>query len=81
MREKVTGKPRVAEVIEVGHFVEGAIQVRPMFTLIKQGVRPVWRVDSWNSNFQEQLKKDGVNLGESAAEISFDEQPHERTRK
>jgi pilus assembly protein CpaF len=81
MREKSTGKPRVAEVIEVGHFVEGAIQVRPMFTLIKQGVRPVWRVESWNSNFQEQLKKDGVNLGESAAELTFDEQPNDRTRK
>jgi pilus assembly protein CpaF len=80
-REKATGKPRVAEVIEVGHFVEGAIQVRPMFTLIKQGVRPVWRVDSWNSNFQEQLKKDGVNLGESAAELTFDDQPNDRNRK
>jgi pilus assembly protein CpaF len=70
VREKVTGKPRIAEVVEVGHFVEGAIQVRPMFTLIKQGIRPVWRVDSWNSNFAEQLKKDGVALGESAKEIT-----------
>jgi hypothetical protein len=73
IREKGTGRPRVAEVIEVGHFVEGQIQVRPMFTLIKQGVRPVWRVDSWNSNFGEQLKKDGVNLGDSAQEITLPE--------
>jgi pilus assembly protein CpaF len=80
-REKATGKPRVAEVIEVGHFVEGTIQVRPMFTLIKQGVRPVWRVDSWNSNFQEQLKKDGVNLGEAPAELTFDENSTDRNRK
>jgi pilus assembly protein CpaF len=71
IREKGTGRPRVAEVIEVGHFVEGQIQVRPMFTLIKQGVRPVWRVDSWNSNFSEQLKKDGVNLGDAAHEITL----------
>jgi pilus assembly protein CpaF len=71
IREKGTGRPRVAEVIEVGHFVEGQIQVRPMFTLIKQGVRPVWRLDSWNSNFAEQLKKDGVNLGDSAREITL----------
>lgn len=71
IREKATGKPRIAEIIEVGHFVEGVIQVRPMFTLIKQGVRPVWRVDSWNSNFQEQLKADGIHLGESASEITF----------
>jgi len=73
IREKGTGRPRVAEVIEVGHFVEGQIQIRPMFTLIKQGVRPVWRVDSWNSNFAEQLKKDGVNLGDSAHEITLPE--------
>jgi pilus assembly protein CpaF len=75
VREKGTGKPRVAEVIEVGHFVEGAVQIRPMFTLIKQGVRPVWRVDSWNSNFAEQLKNDGVNLGDSPKEITFGDPP------
>jgi hypothetical protein len=46
-----------------------------MFTLIKQGVRPVWRVDSWNSNFAEQLKNDGVNLGDSPKEITFGDPP------
>jgi pilus assembly protein CpaF len=71
IREKGTGKPRIAEVVEVGHFVEGAIQVRPMFTLIKQGARPLWRVDSWSSNFDEQLKADGIHLGESPQEITF----------
>jgi len=81
IREKSTGKPRIAEIIEVGHFVEGAIQIRPMFTLIKQGVRPVWRVDSWNSNFQEYLKKDGINLGESGGEISVDEVVTDRPRR
>lgn len=74
IREKGTGRPRIAEVIEVGHFIEGQIQIRPMFTLIKQGVRPVWRVDSWNSNFSEQLKRDGVNLGDSAYEMTFPEE-------
>jgi pilus assembly protein CpaF len=71
IREKATGKPRIAEIVEVGHFVEGAIQVRPMFSLIKQGARPIWRVDSWSSNFDEQLKADGIHLGESPQEISF----------
>jgi pilus assembly protein CpaF len=71
IRQQSTGKPRIAEIIEVGHFVEGTIQVRPMFSLIKQGQRPVWRVDSWTSNFDEQLKADGVNLGESPQEITF----------
>jgi pilus assembly protein CpaF len=71
IREKSTGKPRIAEVIEVGHFVEGQIQIRPMFSLIKQGQRPVWRVDSWTSNFDEQLKADGIHLGDSPQEITF----------
>jgi pilus assembly protein CpaF len=81
IREKATGKPRIAEIIEVGHFVEGVIQVRPMFTLIKQGVRPVWRVDSWNSNFAEQLKNDGVNLGDSPAELTLGEGGAEPTKE
>jgi hypothetical protein len=44
-----------------------------MFTLVKQGVKPVWRVDSWNSNFAEQLKNDGVTLGDSPPEITLAE--------
>ena len=70
-REKGTGKPRVGEIIEVGHFVEGVIQVRPMFTLIKTGKNPVWRVDSWTSTFDEILASDGIYLGDSAQEITF----------
>lgn len=70
-REKETGKPRVGEIIEVGHFVEGVIQVRPMFTLVKTGERPVWRVDSWSSTFDEILAADGLFLGDAPPEISF----------
>ncbi|RME61530.1 MAG: CpaF family protein [Candidatus Dadabacteria bacterium] len=70
-REKGSGKPRVGEVIEVGHFVEGAIQVRPMFTMIKTGEKATWRVDSWSSAFDEILAKDGIYLGDSPPEITF----------
>lgn len=70
-REKGTGKPRVGEIIEVGHFVEGVIQVRPMFTQIKTGEKPVWRVDSWSSSFDDILSEDGIFLGDSAQEITF----------
>lgn len=70
-REKGSGKPRVGEVIEVGHFVEGQIQVRPMFKLIKTGDRPVWRVESWSSNFDEILAENGIFLGDSAQEVTF----------
>ena len=71
LREKGSGKPRIAEVIEVGHFVEGVIQVRPMFSLIKQGIKPVWRIESWTSNFEAELKADGIHLGDSPPEITI----------
>jgi len=61
----------VGEVIEVGHFVEGVIQVRPMFTLIKTGKQPVWRVDSWSSGFDEVLSRDGIYLGDSPPEVAL----------
>lgn len=70
-REKGSGKPRVGEIIEVGHFVEGVIQVRPMFTLIKTGKTPVWRVDSWSSGFDEVLSRDGIFLGDSPPELTL----------
>lgn len=71
IREKGTGKPRVGEVIEVGHFVEGVIQVRPMFKLVRTGERPLWRVESWSSGFDEILADHGIFLGDSAQEIGF----------
>lgn len=70
-REKGSGKPRVGEIIEVGHFVEGQIQVRPMFRLAKTGDRPVWRVESWSSNFDEILADNGIFLGDSPPEVTF----------
>lgn len=70
-REKETGKPRIGEIIEVGHFVEGTIQVRPMFTLIKEGQNPVWRLDSWSSSFESILSQNGVFLGGTPKEITL----------
>lgn len=70
-REKGSGKPRVGEIVEVGHFVEGAIQVRPMFTLSKTGEQPMWRINSWSSSFDEVLAQDGVFLGDSPPEIGL----------
>ena len=71
VREKGSGKPRIAEVVEVGHFVEGTIQVRPMFTLSKSGKQPVWSVDSWASQFEEVLTEDNINLGNLPPEITL----------
>jgi pilus assembly protein CpaF len=70
-REKGSGKPRVGEIIEVGHFVEGVIQIRPMFSLIKTGERPVWRVESWSSSFDDVLAEAGIFLGDAPPELTF----------
>jgi pilus assembly protein CpaF len=70
-REKGTGKPRVGEICEVGHYVEGAIQVRPMFTYLRQGSQPMWRVDSWSSQFDSILTENGLYLGDSPPEVGF----------
>ena len=65
LREKGSGKVRVGEIIEVGNFVEGVIQVRPMFTLVETGERPVWKVNSWSSAFDKLLAKDGIFLADA----------------
>lgn len=72
VRDKVTGRPRIAEIIEVGNFVEGVIQVRPMFTLIQSGHDPLWRVDSWTSSFDDVLNADGIYLGDAPSQVTFD---------
>lgn len=71
VREKGTGKVRVGEIIEVGNFVEGAIQIRPMFTLVETGERAVWKVNSWSSSFDKVLAKDGIFLGDAPQELTF----------
>jgi len=71
VREKNSGRVRTGEVVEVGHFVEGSIQVRPMFKLVQQGENPVWEVQSWSSNYEEILTKNGIILGDAPQYISF----------
>jgi len=71
IREKGSGKVRIGEIIEVGNFVEGVIQIRPMFTLVETGDRPVWKVNSWSSAFDKILSKDGIFLGDAPQEVTF----------
>ncbi len=70
-RERSTGRVRLAEVIEVGNFVEGQIQVRPMFKLVQQGENPKWEVLSWSSNYEEVLERNGIYLGDAPKYIGF----------
>lgn len=73
-REKGSGKPRIGEIIEVCHFVEGVIQTRPIFSYRSVHDQPQWRVDSWSSSFDEILSPHGVQLSRFSPEIGF-EQP------
>ena len=70
-RERVSGRVRLAEVIEVGNFVEGSIQVRPMFKLVKQGEQPVWELQSWSSSYEEVLESNGIVLGDAPQYLTF----------
>lgn len=80
-REKGTGKPRVGEIIEVGHFVEGVIQIRPMFTQCKMGEQPLWRVESWSTAYEELLANEGIHLGDMPPEIGFSNVGPESARR
>ncbi|MCB0346504.1 MAG: CpaF family protein [Bdellovibrionales bacterium] len=71
MRERSTGRVRTGEIIEVGHFVEGTIQVRPMFRLVEEGDNPKWRVESWSSNYDEVLERNGIILGDAPEYLGF----------
>lgn len=71
VREKATGRVRLAEVIEVGHFVEGQIQVRPMFKLVEEGDNPKWEVQSWSSNYEDVLARNGIYLGDAPKYLTF----------
>jgi len=70
-REKASGKVRMAEVVEVGHFVEGNIQIRPMFKLVEQGENPQWEVLSYSSFHEDILEKNGIFLGDAPKFLSF----------
>jgi pilus assembly protein CpaF len=74
IRERGSGRVRLAEVMEVGHFVEGNIQVRPMFKLVNQGENPQWEVQSYSSYYEEVLERNGIYLGDSPKFLGFNNQ-------
>jgi pilus assembly protein CpaF len=63
-RDKTTGRPRIGEVIEVGHFVEGSIQVKPIFKYDLTQEQPTWLIESWSSYFDSVLIGAGILLGQ-----------------
>ncbi len=79
VRERGTGRVRLAEVMEVGNFVEGNIQVRPMFKLVKPGENPQWEVLSYSSYFEEVLERNGIYLGDAPRYIGFNNQVSDRS--
>ena len=73
MREKASGRVRMGEVIEVGNFSEGNIQIRPMFKLVQQGDNPMWEVQSYSSFFEDVLERSGIYLGDAPRYIGFNQ--------
>lgn len=74
VRERGTGRVRLAEVMEVGHYVEGNIQIRPMFKLVQPGENPQWEVLSYSSYYEEVLERNGIYLGDSPRYLGFNNQ-------
>ena len=74
VRERASGRVRLAEVMEVGHFVEGQIQVRPMFKLVQHGENPQWEVLSYSSYYEEVLERNGIYLGDAPKFLGFNNQ-------
>ena len=70
-RERSSGRVRMAEIIEVGHFVEGNIQIRPMFKLVQQGENPMWEVLSYSSFYEDVLERNGIYLGDAPKFLGF----------
>ena len=70
-RERATGRVRMAEVVEVGNFVEGNIQIRPMFKLVQEGENPMWEVLSYSSFYEEVLERNGIYLGDAPKFLGF----------
>ena len=74
-REKGSGRVRLAEVIEVGNYIEGAIKIRPMFKLVQTGDNPKWEVLSWSSTYEEVLQRNGIFLGDAPQFLTFSNVP------
>jgi len=74
-REKSTGRVRLSEIIEVGNYVEGNIQVRPMFKQVQEGENPRWEVKSWASNYEDILQRNGIFLGDAPQFLTFTNVP------
>jgi pilus assembly protein CpaF len=72
-RDKKTGKPRIGEIIEVGHFVEGSIQIKPIFSFDHSKEDPTWIVESWSSYFDSVLVADGIHLGQHTSTLTLAE--------
>lgn len=70
-RDRESGKPRIGEVIEVGHFVEGSIQIKPMFRYDHTKRDPSWIIESWSSYFDSVIAADGIHLGQHDARLTL----------
>lgn len=74
-RDKESGKPRIGEVIEVGHFVEGSIQIKPIFRFDHTNPGRSWIIESWSSYFDSVLAADGIHLGQHGPRLELESAP------
>ena len=73
IRERDSGAVRIGEILEVGNFSEGQIQVRPIFRLVEEGDEPIWELQSPASSFDKTLQKNGVHLSRAKRYFTFED--------
>lgn len=68
--DKKNKKRRIAEVLEVHHSSDGAVQLAPIFRYENNG-SPFWLMESGISKYKNSLDKIGVNLPRPGTRISI----------
>ncbi|MFN8390268.1 MAG: ATPase, T2SS/T4P/T4SS family [Bdellovibrionota bacterium] len=70
--DKLRRQRRIVEVTEVGSFIDGAIQLSPIFRYHPHEAHPAWRRESGVSAFTEPMLRNGSMLPHSGSLIGFD---------
>ncbi len=70
--DRDAGKRRILEVVEIGSFSDGAIQLSPMFRYLPHPNRPQWRREAGLSQFQAELQSTGLALPTAGGTLGLD---------
>ena len=70
--DKVSGKRRILEILEVESATDGAIQIAPIFRYRARQSAPEWTREAGMSRFVDILKDSALRLPENGSVIRFE---------